>query len=209
MERRVKMPKKRIFSQNEKDKIIEEYLQGKTITQLSKIFSCRAESVSSIIKEANVFKGRAKKRLGENTKKEICKLYQTDHYNLKILAEKYNTSPYLIKQILLENGVTIESYKIRHININLKEDFFETIDTEEKAYLLGFILADGCIDGNQLSIEINKRDIEILYMFKKAVNSIAKISERKHVWTNENSTKTTNKCLICLTAFQTKGKKLL
>lgn len=173
------MPKKRIFSEEEKNKIIEGYLKGKTITELSKEFSCRDKSVSIIIKEANIFKKYAKKRLGENVKKEICDLYQTGHYNLKILADKYNTSRHIIKQILLENNIPIESYKIRHTNINLIENFFEIIDTEEKAYLLGFILADGCVDGNQLSIEINKKDIEILYMFKKAVNSTAKISERK------------------------------
>lgn len=173
------MPKKRMFSQEEKNKIIEEYLQGKTIKQLSNIFSCRQSSVSNILKEADVFKGYAKKRLGKDIEKEICNLYQTGHYNLKILSEKYNTSVHLIKKILLENNISIESYKIRHTNINLKEDFFEVIDSEEKAYFLGFILADGCIDGNQLSIEINKKDIEILYKFKKAVSSNAKISERK------------------------------
>lgn len=173
------MPKKRIFSQKEKDEIIEEYLQGKTVGELSNIFACRASSISNILKEANVFKGYARKRLGKNIEKEICDLYQTGHYNLKILAEKYNTSTHLIKKALLENNIPIESYKIRHTNINLKEDFFEVIDSEEKAYFLGFILADGCVDGNQLSMEINKRDIEILYKFKEAVSSNAKISERK------------------------------
>ncbi|MEX3713542.1 LAGLIDADG family homing endonuclease [Cytobacillus horneckiae] len=37
---------------------------------------------------------------------------------------------------------------------SLKEDFFENIDSEEKAYWLGFLIADGCIYHNKTSYDI-------------------------------------------------------
>lgn len=59
---------------------------------------------------------------------------------------------------------------------NFNVDFFETIDTEEKAYFLGFIAADGCIQNNSsgvmvLSITINNRDIDILERMKEAMKA--------------------------------------
>lgn len=54
--------------------------------------------------------------------------------------------------------------------------FFEKIDSEEKAYFLGFIIADGSVGDtnsygsvNRLSINISIKDIEILESFKRAI----------------------------------------
>lgn len=58
------------------------------------------------------------------------------------------------------------------------EDYFHTIDTELKAYLLGWVAGDGCIKKDGLQLEIHKDDIEILHLFKIALSSNAPI--RKH-----------------------------
>lgn len=64
-------------------------------------------------------------------------------------------------------------------------DFFEKIDCELKAYWLGFIYADGCIlsknkTGEQdISIQIAKRDIELLEKFKTDIKSTYPIREDK------------------------------
>nr|DAT69670.1 MAG TPA: endonuclease [Caudoviricetes sp.]DAT69676.1 MAG TPA: endonuclease [Caudoviricetes sp.] len=59
------------------------------------------------------------------------------------------------------------------------EDFFENIDTESKAYWLGFLYADGCIlemkshDGIRIpqtvQISISEKDVEILHRFMKDI----------------------------------------
>jgi len=50
-------------------------------------------------------------------------------------------------------------------------DYFENIDTEDKAYFLGFIIADGHIRYNQnsLVIKIKSDDIKILEKFKNSI----------------------------------------
>ena len=59
---------------------------------------------------------------------------------------------------------------MKHNYTNL--DFFQTIDTEEKAYWLGFIYADGCIvrSGYTLTISINKKDEEHLQKLSDIFN---------------------------------------
>lgn len=61
-----------------------------------------------------------------------------------------------------------------------KENFFETIDTEEKAYYLGWIMADGCVScyNGQYSIKINigLADKDILDKFLVAIDSSNKPS---------------------------------
>lgn len=69
----------------------------------------------------------------------------------------------------------------------LNHDYFENIDSEEKAYFLGFIFADGCVSLSNnnflLRIEIHKDDIEILEKFKISISSTSPIKFNK----NKNS----------------------
>lgn len=55
----------------------------------------------------------------------------------------------------------------------LKSDFnfFDSIDTEEKAYILGFFAADGCITDHEMKIALSSVDIDILYKIKEAMHS--------------------------------------
>lgn len=77
--------------------------------------------------------------------------------------------------------------------MNRKHDydrsFFDKIDTEEKAYVLGFIYADGCNvkhpTTGELSITQMERDVDILYKIKKAMKSTYPISEQKNQHGNE------------------------
>lgn len=67
------------------------------------------------------------------------------------------------------------------------ENYFKEIDTKEKAYFLGFIMADGNVyqksDGKyQFSIKIKATDKDILYKFAKAINfDPSNIKEREEV----------------------------
>jgi hypothetical protein len=55
-------------------------------------------------------------------------------------------------------------------------EFFNVIDTEEKAYWLGFLAADGCIRKNkknshQLVLKLSVRDMGHVVKFKKSLKS--------------------------------------
>lgn len=60
---------------------------------------------------------------------------------------------------------------------SLDVDFFENIDSEEKAYILGLLSADGYVDrtGKWVAIALQERDEHILVDLKRAINSSAPI----------------------------------
>ena len=49
----------------------------------------------------------------------------------------------------------------------LNENYFNDIDSKDKAYILGFIYADGSVYNNYLNIGIHKRDVSVLNFIKK------------------------------------------
>ena len=101
--------------------------------------------------------------------KEIAKIFNVNEKTIKINAKKY--------------GLTskIGSQGARKHKFN--ERYFENIDSEEKAYWLGFIAADGCVYKNKqsyrLQINLKGSDIDHLKKFQKAICSDYKITEKK------------------------------
>lgn len=67
--------------------------------------------------------------------------------------------------------------------------FFDKIDTEEKAYVLGFVYADGCHQilptTHCLTISQMERDVDILYKIKNAMKSTYPIREESNGWGGE------------------------
>ena len=63
------------------------------------------------------------------------------------------------------------------------QKFFEKIDTEEKAYILGFIYADGCNSLHPttgcLSIAQMEKDVDILEKIKLAMKSTSQLKKKK------------------------------
>ncbi|MED4883897.1 LAGLIDADG family homing endonuclease [Bacillus smithii] len=62
-----------------------------------------------------------------------------------------------------------------------KKDFFKVIDTEEKAYWLGFIMADGCVRktarNHELCIKLKGSDIHHLKKFNKCINGNIEVTK--------------------------------
>lgn len=75
----------------------------------------------------------------------------------------YNT----IKKILIENNIKLKTRAQSHYQDNRKEDIFKEIDTEEKAYWLGFLAADGCVAGNYIILTLQEKDKEHVEKFKQ------------------------------------------
>ena len=66
------------------------------------------------------------------------------------------------------------------VKYSLNESYFDKIDTEEKAYWLGFITVDGSVTKNKLSISLGAVDKHHLEKFKHAIKSDAPIYTYKN-----------------------------
>lgn len=110
--------------------------------------------------------------------------------NCIICNKEIDVKPSRIKRLKISNGICCsnECKNINKSNLyvgcdnpNIKHyydrTFFKNIDTEEKAYILGFIASDGSIRKNYIGIYINKKDYGIL---KDIKNIICGSLEIKH-----------------------------
>ena len=78
-------------------------------------------------------------------------------------------------------NLKIRDNSLAQRKFKVNEDFFEQIDTPEKAWLLGFIAADGNVNpsNNTLIIVLASEDEEILVKIKSLLDSEHRISRIK------------------------------
>lgn len=103
------------------------------------------------------------------------KIINSDSYKSYLKGE--------IKFYDLSSNLNIEYDKLRYVFSKFKiktretflqktiqHDYFDIIDSESKAYLLGFFYADGSITKNyHISLSLTEGDIEIINLFKKEI----------------------------------------
>jgi hypothetical protein len=106
---------------------------------------------------------------------EIKKLHQ-EYLKLKILsvksfADKHNIKYLTLLRAFRRLNLEIIPQKITKRKYQINENFFETIDTEEKAYILGFLYADGCNDEKygRVAISLAKKDKDLLVKISKVL----------------------------------------
>lgn len=112
---------------------------------------------------------------------KIIELYNQGLSHAKIAENTGYFSGDTVGKCLRKAGIKGRSNKINSRRYFSDEDFFECINTEEKAYWLGFIYADGFItnkrkhNSRRLGISLGIKDIVHLEKFKKSINSDHKI----------------------------------
>lgn len=108
----------------------------------------------------------------ERNLKIVEKYIETPNYLKSItrLSEEFGIGVKTVSKILKDNGVEI--YNTSH-HTSVNESVFDVIDTEEKAYWLGFMYADGCIYSKENRIELSLQDSDVghLHKFAKFVDS--------------------------------------
>lgn len=130
----------------------------------------------------NVFSGRytvtklVDDTITEELKNDVRTFYQSIPMSLKQLSAISKLSIQTLKSEIL---VGIPQYsRSRIFNPYLKEDYFENIDTQEKAYFLGLIIADGNVfdpkdsprhDSMWTSITLDEADVYLLEKFREEV----------------------------------------
>jgi intein/homing endonuclease len=83
----------------------------------------------------------------------------------------------LSKELGIHFSSVLSILKVRNITrrgskkYSFNEDYFQKIDTEEKAYWLGFIYAEGNIYRSTFSLKLGYEDLEHLELFRKHIDS--------------------------------------
>lgn len=121
----------------------------------------------------------------DEEREDICARY-LDGESATSIAKSYNvTHPticsWLRKWGVQIRGATENSRLYRGAKYQADHTFFERIDTEAKAYWLGFILADGCITVDyRLAIHLHHSDVDHLYKLRVDIKSTHPICIREN-----------------------------
>jgi hypothetical protein len=100
------------------------------------------------------------------------------------IAKRYGTSYQVIQPVLVKQGITLRSLRQANKRQTCNDRFFQVIDSEEKAYWLGFLAADGCVtqgkksgDSPRVTLNLAKRDHGHVVKLKQALQASQMVSE--------------------------------
>lgn len=161
--------------------IISEEMLQRVVLLLEQNFSVKAacdqlgisdhyRAVQSRLRSRGVFSSCSKKAAQKVKSLYLDKIimeYCKDNKNLRQLGQEYNLSPSTIKHWLQEKGIKIRPMSEAKKKYTLNARYFDQIDSCAKAYVLGFIAADGYItDSNVIGITLKSSDKYILDFIK-------------------------------------------
>ena len=137
-----------------------------SINKITTIAKISFQSVVNILRNNNISIRHQNDHIINNYP-EIEKLYQSGESLIKI-SKRFNSTKEAIARILKEHNIQI----LNRQNIpKFNENIFDSIDTEDKAYWLGFLYADGCVSSklNTIEIALQKSDENHLRKFLKFI----------------------------------------
>ncbi len=133
--------------------------------------------------------------LTEQQKQEICEKYRNG-VRITPLAREYHKNTYYISKILREHDVHILEYSECNRQHSFNESYFETIDSEDKAYWVGFLLADGNICLNSLRVGLQRRDEDHLLRLLHCMQATCPIYHRAQNGHESSHVSLTSKTLV-------------
>lgn len=157
--------------------ISSEYLSGASTMYLVDKYNSSRTTVLSILKKNNIQIRKDFRRKGDLTQRilEFHKMGMTS----KEIGQELGVSHELVQSRINKSGFLTNKFYYRskrHINDN----YFEDINTQEKAYFLGLLFADGNVSSkkNKISINLKKQDAYLIEKFKEDTQSDYRLSEK-------------------------------
>ena len=161
------------LSLQEQNRIIQLYVNNNlSIQQIVKQTHHSSITISKVLHNHGIDVGLGLKQY-KPTLEEIEKVKQiiNNHGSIREASRIIGRDQTIIKRIIQDNNLI---YDYRPYNKNLKHDFFDIIDSQEKAWLLGFLFTDGSVRkvGNsyQIRLSIQLKDEEIINKIKNWLN---------------------------------------
>jgi DNA-binding CsgD family transcriptional regulator len=151
------------------DQVMEWVKEGKSAYWISKQLGCGKSSVLNYLKARGVSTKHKctvdYSNLLKDREEEVVQLYNSG----KTCEEIGDITGHSGAQIsiLLKNS----DLKIRDWKYSVNEHFFDSVDSEEVAYVLGWFYSDGCVNNKgKMRIQIQTDDIDILHTIARLMD---------------------------------------
>lgn len=154
----------KILTPENKAQIIGLYQSGLGSDTIAKQFDIHPNSVLKLLKKEGIDRRPiVRKKIQLSDEPKIVEMYQQG-MSAPEIANQFGVAHTMILRYLEKNGVDRRSAEECHRLYPIREDFFDVIDTQEKAYFLGFLYADGnnSQEANYVRIDLSRKDKDIL-----------------------------------------------
>lgn len=170
--------------------IIELYQTGMTPKDIGLKFGIYNNSVTRLLKKKGISRVQLKRVDPQDTQ------YIIDQYKIGkstiFLAAELDLADSTVGRILKRNGAKIRDAELAHRIFPIDLDYFKEINTEEKAYHLGFLYADGTLfDGGgtnsryEIRLMLHNQDRDVLEKFSQAIY-LGKIKIEENNYIDDN-----------------------
>lgn len=170
----------RKIPESEYQNVINLYKSGKTQKEVAKTYGCEAHVIAAIMKKFGV--PSHPNGVTKETAQEMYNLYINGKRTPEI-AEMYGLDQHTVGRVFKRNGFATDR-KTYHCD----EGYFDVIDDQDKAYILGLLWSDGCnqLDHGKVTIQLQEQDKEILEQIKNVS------SNERPLWKSQLNKKNPN-----------------
>jgi hypothetical protein len=157
------------IDKSEYDKIIEMYNNGMKQIDIANLYGVADNTICNILKKNGV---DGRKKISHKEYENIVTMFN-DNMLLKDIAKQYNCSISLIRYILQTMNVQQRKTNQNRRVYAFDENYFDSIDTPDKAYILGIFASDGCNMERYgyFSIGLQERDKDVLEKIQTRIGS--------------------------------------
>jgi hypothetical protein len=176
------------FTEADKDDMMARYQAGETPTSIAKSYQCYVQTIGKIRHERKIPSSQSSPRLTQAQKTIIADQYlqglSSTTIGINIGKDPGTVLKELDRQDVARRPATLNKRKYK-----INENYFETIDNEEKAYFLGLLYADGNVashiqdengkwhKGNDVVLSLHEKDKDILEKYSAAIYGHIKLNK--------------------------------
>jgi len=166
------------LTEDQLNEMIKLYQEGKPPEILGPKYGISNGSVSRIMRKRNI--KRQLQKVAQDQIDQIIKEYNLGN-NSEIIAKKFNIHATTVLRILQRNNIKTRPATQNKRKYKINENFFEKIDTQEKAYYLGLFYADGNSSkgGSEIKIGLKEKDKYLLDKFSELIYGFIKTNLNK------------------------------
>ena len=181
------------FLEQNKDDIIKLYVSGMFQRDIANIYNTSSTSIGRLLRKYGFSRGK----VTENDYDDVVNMYLSG-ITVDDIVKKYRVSNKTIYSILKLRNVKLLDYGEHSKIYTLNEHYFDVIDTYNKAYILGFLYADGCNTEKSITLSLKSCDKHILESINNELSSnrplkLLQYSQKNNNWSDQYELSITNK----------------
>ena len=156
----------------DKDDLVRAYETGSSTLALGQRFGILRSSVRQILKDRGIdIRTNTNYKFASHTQSEVISLYQNGATSLA-LSDQFNVAKCSIDRLLRRNNIISHNEPRYELPVNHASFAWLTCDVR---YWAGFLIADGCVHDNEVTLTLSDKDADQIHKFKSFLSSEHKI----------------------------------